>query len=270
MKRWYDRNAKQRHFKVGDKVLVLLPLQNHPLQARYFGPYSVARKVNEVDYVINTPNRRKAQRLCHVNMMKPYVEGTEEVEHLATRTVPVLAVEKGSVVVSPVYEVASDNMKLKNSDVLANLETKLCHLSYSQQLQLSALIKKFTDVFPDVPGQTTLVSHDGDVGDCRPIKQHPYRVNPVKLEAMKKEIDYMLSNGIIEQSQSEWSSPCLLVAKGDSGYRFCTDFRKVNLVTKADSYPIPRVEDCIDKVGSSQFVSKFDLLKGYWQVPLAP
>jgi len=51
-----------------------------------------------------------------------------------------------------VYEVASDNMKL---NVLANLETKLSHLSYSQQLQLSALIKKFTDVFPDVPGQTT-------------------------------------------------------------------------------------------------------------------
>jgi len=129
---------------------VLLLLQNHPLQARYFGPYSVARKVNEVDYIINTPNRWKPQRLWHVNTIKPYVERAETVEHPATCTVPVLAVEKGSVVVPPVYEVASDSMKLKNSDVLANLETKLC---YSQQLQLSALIKKFTDVFPDVPGQ---------------------------------------------------------------------------------------------------------------------
>ena len=121
-----------------------------------------------------------------------------------------------------------------------------------------------------MPRQTTLVSHDVEVGDSRPIKQHPYCVNPVKLEVMKKEIDYMLSNGIIEPSHSEWSSPCLLVDKGDGGYRFCTDFRKVNLVTKADSYPIPRIEDCIDKVGSSQYVSKFDLLKGYWQVPLTP
>ena len=155
------------------------------------GTYSVARKVNEVGYVINAPNRRKAQRLCHVNMIKPYVERAESVEHPATRTVPVLVVEKGSVVVPSEYEVASDNMKLKNSDVLANLETKLCHLSYSQQLQLSALIEKFTNVFPDVPGQTTLVSHDVDVGDSRAIKQHPYRINPVKLEAMKKEIDYM-------------------------------------------------------------------------------
>ena len=62
----------------------------------------------------------------------------------------------------------------------------------------------------------------------------------------------------------------MLVAKGDGSYRFCTDFRKVNLVTKANSYPMPRVEDCIDKVGNSQVVSKFDLLKGYCQVPLTP
>ena len=81
---------------------------------------------------------------------------------------------------------------------------------------------------------------------------------------MKKEIDYILSNVIIEPSHSEWSSPCLLVDKGDGWYRLCIDFRKVNLVTKADSYSVPRIEDCIDKVGSSQYVSKFDLLKGYW------
>ncbi|KAI3372618.1 hypothetical protein L3Q82_023087, partial [Scortum barcoo] len=43
---------------------------------------------------------------------------------------------------------------------------------------------------------------------------------------------------------------------------------QVNKVTKADSYPLPRMQDCIDLVGSAKFVSKFDLLKGYWQVPL--
>ena len=42
----------------------------------------------------------------------------------------------------------------------------------------------------------------------------------------------------------------------------------MNAVTKTDSYPIPRIDDCIDKTGPAKFVSKFDLLKGYWQVPL--
>ena len=60
----------------------------------------------------------------------------------------------------------------------------------------------------------------------------------------------------------------MLVPKPDQSYRFCTDFRKVNALTKADFYPLPRIEDCIDRVGQSRYVSKFDLLKGYWQVPL--
>jgi len=77
----------------------------------------------------------------------------------------------------------------------------------------------------------------------------------------------MLQNGIIERSQSQWSSPCVLVLKVDSMYRFCTDIRKVNGMTRTDSYPIPGVDDCIDKIGHTKYMSK--LLKGYWQVPLS-
>ena len=79
----------------------------------------------------------------------------------------------------------------------------------------------------------------------------------------------MLENGIAEPCSSSWSSPCLLVPKSDNTPRFCSDFRKVNNVTKPDSFPLPRMDDCVDQVGSAQFVSKFDLLKGYWQVPLS-
>ena len=79
----------------------------------------------------------------------------------------------------------------------------------------------------------------------------------------------MLTNGIAEPCASSWSSPCILVPKPDNTFRFCSDFRKVNNVTKPDSFPLPRMEDCIDQVGSAKFVSKFDLLKGYWQVPLS-
>ena len=64
------------------------------------------------------------------------------------------------------------------------------------------------------------------------------------------------------------SSPCILVPKPDGSYRMCTDYRKLNCVTKTDTFPIPRIDDCIDRVGNSRYVSKFDLLKGFWQVPL--
>lgn len=85
---------------------------------------------------------------------------------------------------------------------------------------------------------------------------------------MKTEVEYMLQHGLAQHSQCPWSSPCLLVPKADGPFRFCTDFRKVNAVPKPDSFPLPRMEDRVDRVGSATFVTKLDLLKGYWQVPL--
>ena len=80
--------------------------------------------------------------------------------------------------------------------------------------------------------------------------------------------NYMLKHDIIEPSSSSWSSPCILVAKPDGSNRFVTDFRRVNSVTKPDSFPIPRLLDCIDKIGNAKYISVFDCLKGYWQLPL--
>ena len=159
------------------------------------------------------------------------------------------------------------SVRLTNSEILTNPE-ELGHLTAHQKEEVLQLMKEYTLIFPDVPKKTNAALHDVIVGDALPIKQHPYRLNPLKLQYMRKEIQYMLENDIIEPSNSEWSSPCILVPKPDGTYRLCTDFRKVNSVTKTDSYPIPRIDDCIDKIGSAKFVSKFDLLKGYWQVPL--
>lgn len=69
----------------------------------------------------------------------------------------------------------------------------------------------------------------------------------------------MLNNGIAEPSSSSWSSPCLIADKSDGSDRFCIDYRKVNDVTKPDCYPLPRVEHCVDNVGSAKFVTKLDL-----------
>ena len=48
----------------------------------------------------------------------------------------------------------------------------------------------------------------------------------------------------------------------------CTDYRKVNNLSKTDTFPIPRMDDCIAKIGNSIYITKFDLLKGFWQIPL--
>ena len=58
---------------MSDEPLALLPIPNHPLQARNHVPCVIVKKVNEVDYVVNTPGWCKAQRLCHMNMLKEYI-----------------------------------------------------------------------------------------------------------------------------------------------------------------------------------------------------
>ena len=74
MKTWYDKKAQQRIFKMGEKVLALLPLPRQLLQARFCGPYIIIKKVGDVNYVIHTPDRRRTERFCHVNMLKRYLE----------------------------------------------------------------------------------------------------------------------------------------------------------------------------------------------------
>ncbi|XP_033761567.1 uncharacterized protein LOC117343335 [Pecten maximus] len=270
MKTWYDKNARSRVFEPGEMVLVLLPVPGHSLQARYHGPYEVECRVGELDYVVKTPGRRKTKQLCHINMLKKYVGRDDPMN---TKSVP-CAIVNPEVVENSIddQDIEPDDrdcsVRLRNSDVLSNLDTKLEHLTVGQREEMKGLINENIHLFPDVPNKTTVLFHDVDVGEATPIKQHPYRLNPVKAKIMSDEIQYMLDNDIIEPSQSEWSSPCLLVPKPDKSFRFCTDFRKVNAVTKTDSFPMKRLQDCIDKVGSAKYVTKFDLLKGYWQVPL--
>ncbi len=85
---------------------------------------------------------------------------------------------------------------------------------------------------------------------------------------MRREVEYLLKHGLATPSQSPWSFPCLFVPKQDSTFRFCTDNHKVNSMTKSDAFPLPRMEDCVERIGCAQFITKLNLLKGYWLVPL--
>ncbi len=76
--------------------------------------------------------------------------------------------------------------------------------------------------------------------------------------------------GVIEPSMSEWSSPMVIVPKKDGSLHVCIDFRKLNAQSKFDAYPMPRVDDLLEKIGRAQYITTLDLCKGYWQVPLNP
>ena len=79
----------------------------------------------------------------------------------------------------------------------------------------------------------------------------------------------MLAKGIIEPSSSPWSSPVVLVKKKDRTIHLCIDYQKVNGVTVKDSYPLPRIKDCLDALSGSQWFCTLYLASGYWQVEMA-
>ena len=122
---------------------------------------------------------------------------------------------------------------LENSAVLKEINFKLGHLNSEKRDEVVGIIEMHKSLFPDAPRRTNVITHDVEVESATPIRQHPYRVNPRKREIMRKEV---LKHDLTEPSNSPWSSPCVLVPKfGEDSCRFCTDYRKVNSVTKADS-----------------------------------
>ena len=123
MKLWYDKHARSRMFEPENKVLVLLPIHHHPLQARYRGPYVTEKRLNEVHYVVYMPDRRKQRRVCHINMLKEYCESTSSPSIVPAANVVGLK-DDSMMNEGPV----GTDVKLTNSDVLANLHQKLGHL----------------------------------------------------------------------------------------------------------------------------------------------
>ena len=265
MKALFDTKTQERSFEPGQKVLVFLPLQTDPLKAKYYGPYKVLRKTSPVNYLIETPDRRKKTRLCHLNMMKAYYDRDEDEQ---MDQLPILTAVSPSEAESQEDLVEGTGHRFKNSEIMNDLDQFLSHLDDEKKSDIKQLMKNSSNIFGDTPSVTNLIEHDIEIQESRPIKQRPYRADPIKQEQIKKEIAYMKENGIIENSSSPWSSPCLVVPKADGSSRLCTDFRKVNDVTIPDNYPLPRIADCVEKIGQSKFITKIDLLRGYYQIPL--
>ncbi|GFX47043.1 hypothetical protein TNCV_316651 [Trichonephila clavipes] len=185
--------------------------------------------------------------------------------------------QKGEVLAtcSPVTCVCkSSSLLLSNSpqqltpDLLENAE-----LSPEQKSSAERLFQEFEDVFSrnssDI-GHTTVTQHRIDTADHPPIKQHPRRLPFAKQEEVGTLLREMQENDIIEPSSSPWASPIVLVRKKDGSTRFCVDYRKLNDVTKKDSYPLPRIDDTLDTLSGHKWFSTLDLKSGYWQVEIHP
>lgn len=111
--------------------------------------------------------------------------------------------------------------------------------------------------------RTDIVRHKIDTGTNPPVQIPPRRVPTHLTKEIDKHLDDMLERGVIEQSNSPWSAPVVLVKKKDGSYRFCIDYRKLNSNTFKDAYPLPRNDESLDQLIGSSWFSTLDLCSGY-------
>jgi hypothetical protein len=137
-------------------------------------------------------------------------------------------------------------------------------------------VQALLDVFPDVcnPGKTLPpvkceVSHHL-LTRGPPVAAKFRRLDGEKFDAARTEFAQLERDGVVRRSTSAWASPLHMVKKADGTWRPCGDFRRLNLVTETDRYPLPNMQDIISRTNGCTVFSKLDLRKGYHQIPMNP
>ncbi|KAL0312268.1 UNVERIFIED_CONTAM: Retrovirus-related Pol polyprotein from transposon.6 [Sesamum radiatum] len=161
--------------------------------------------------------------------------------------------------------------------MLEGCEAYLAHVIDAEKvnptLEEIPVVRDFPEVFPnDLPGlpphrevDFTIETFPG----VAPISIAPYRMAPVELQELKKQIEELLEKGFIRPSTSPWGAPVLFVKKKDGSMRLCIDYRQLNRVTVKNKYPLPRIDDLLDQLKGATTFSKIDLRSGYWQLRIA-
>ncbi len=151
---------------------------------------------------------------------------------------------------------------------------------HSPNPELEALLREYSDRFPEnlppldntgdtrplINGHTIPLVDGGQKPPVRPI----YRLSPLEFEELKKQIAELLALGFIEPSSSPYGAPVLFEQKKDGSLRMCVDYRALNKLTIKNKYPLPRIDDLLDRFNGCTHFSSVDLRSGYYQLRITP
>ena len=146
----------------------------------------------------------------------------------------------------------------------------LDHLPAQARKRARKMLKKFSKMLQGQLGELKVGKHRIELKhDAKPVFAQPRRAGPAAREAETAEVKKMLELKVIEPASTEWASPIVLAPKPDGSWRFCVDYRRLNDITVRDSYPLPRMDECLDSLGEAQYFTTLDANNGYWQIPVA-
>ena len=156
-----------------------------------------------------------------------------------------------------------------NSDVLIE---KLDDLEEEREKHMQHLLQGYESIFVEPRELPPPHCHDHRIilqKEAGLVSVKPYRYAFLKKSEIEKQVRDMLARGIIRPSHSPYSSPVLLVKKGDGTWRMCVDYRELNKITVKDKFLIPIIDELLDELHGAKFFTKLDLRSGYHQVWVA-
>lgn len=140
----------------------------------------------------------------------------------------------------------------------------------NDRFRLNEIITEFSDYF--ISGTATSTVKTGfmhiKLNSDTIIHYRPYRLSYDEKLRVRQIVKDLLDKGIIRESESEFASPILLVKKKDGSDRMCVDFRKLNEITIKDRFPLPLIDDYIDRLGHSKYYTSLDMATGFHQIPM--
>ena len=127
----------------------------------------------------------------------------------------------------------------------------------------------FADTPPGLPPERG-VSHTINTEAHPPVCKQQYRLSPKERDEVQRQVQVLLDKKLIQPSRSAYSSPVIFVSKPDGSLRMCVDYRALTAQTVKDEYPIPRIDDLLDRLQGASVFSSLDLQSGYHQIRIAP
>lgn len=137
--------------------------------------------------------------------------------------------------------------------------------------EIQSLLTEFSALFDDPQGLPPKRACDHSIplkSHAKPVFLRPYRHNPAQKDEIEKQVKEMLLSGVIQPSNSAFSSPALLVKKKDGTWRLCIDYRQLNSITVKGKFPMPVIDELLDELSGSKVFSKLDLRASYHQIRL--
>ena len=161
---------------------------------------------------------------------------------------------------------------VRKAPPIAETRKRMCsEAPTAMRMELDKLLREYADLFPErLPkGQPPKRQVEFEIQtkeDAVPPSKPPYRLSPKEHDELQAQIDELLAQGHIRPSASPYGAPVLFVPKKDGRWRMCVDYRALNKQTIRDQYPLPRIDDLLDRLGQAKHFSTLDLASGYHQI----